>query len=114
MTLNVTPEQILIGVGALLLLVLVWRAGGRSSRAVARATRSSSRLVSLGGRILLNASLLVTAQYLVFVYADNFWIRLAVLAVPALFASWVLTKALTVTTVDLDPSRQARREGRRR
>lgn len=67
----------------------------------AKAARSSVRLVSLGGRVLVMAGLIVGVQWLVISHPSaNGWLLLAVLGVPALFASYALTRALTVTTWD--------------
>ncbi|WP_020659330.1 hypothetical protein [Amycolatopsis benzoatilytica] len=106
--LTVTPTQILAGVGVLLVLFWVWRAGSRRAKAAAEATRSGARLVSLVGRVLFNAGLIVAVQWVVIAHSGNRWLLLAVLGLPALFASYALTRAMTVTTVDA-----SKRGGRR-
>ncbi|SDZ24537.1 hypothetical protein SAMN05421504_11163 [Amycolatopsis xylanica] len=105
---NVTPTQLLAGVGVLLVLFWVWRAGACRAKAAAEATRSGARLVSLVGRVLFNAGLIVAVQWVVITHPGNQWLLLAVLGLPALFASYALTKAMTVTTVDT-----SKRGGRR-
>ncbi|GAB2869337.1 hypothetical protein [Lentzea nigeriaca] len=97
---SVTPTQVLAVVGVLLVLVLVWRAGSRRVKAAANAARSSVRLMSLGGRVVVNAVLIVIVQWVVVTHGGNGWLLFAVLGVPALLASYTLTKALTVTTYE--------------
>lgn len=109
MTFDLTYTELLAGVGVLLALLWVWRAGARRARAAADAARSGARLLSLGGRVLFTAGLIVGVQWLVISHSSaSKWLLLAVLGLPALFASYTLTRALTVTTVD-----QRRRGGRR-
>jgi hypothetical protein len=98
---HLTAQELLAGGGGLCALVWVWRAVGRRARAAADAARSGVRLVSLAGRVLLTASLLVGVQWGVITHPGNPWVTLAVLALPDLLAGYVLTRALTVTTVDL-------------
>jgi hypothetical protein len=52
MTINLTPAQMLAGIGALLLLFAVSRFGARKARRAADAARASARVVSLAGRVL--------------------------------------------------------------
>ncbi|WP_199444082.1 hypothetical protein [Umezawaea beigongshangensis] len=108
-TLSVTPTQLLAGLGVVLVLLFVWRSGARRAKAAANAARTSARFVSLAGRVLVNAALIVLVQWVVISYGRDLWLTLAALAVPALFASYTLTRALTVTTYE--PSR---RRGERR
>jgi len=105
---SVTPTQILAGVGVLLVLFWVWRAGARRAKAAAETARCGARLVSLVGRVLFNAGLIVAVQWVVIAHPGNRWMLLAVLGLPALFASYALTRAMTVTTVDT-----SKRGGRR-
>lgn len=106
--LTVTPTQILAGVGVLLVLFWVWRAGSRRAKAAAEAARSGARLVSLVGRVLFNAGLIVAVQWVVIAHPGSPWLLFAVLGLPALFASYALTRAMTVTTFDT-----SKRGGRR-
>ena len=107
MTFALTPTQLLAGLGVLLSLLTVWRAGARRARAAADAARAGARLLSLGGRVLFTAGLIVGVQWLVITHPSaNRWLLLAVLGLPALFSSYALTRALTVTTT-------GRRGGRR-
>src|SRR5919198_4819904 len=102
MTFNLTPEQVFAGVGVLLALLWVWRAGARRARAAADAARAGARLLSLFGRVLFIAGVIVGVQWLVITHpAANTWVLLAALGLPALFASYTLTRALTVTTMDI-------------
>jgi hypothetical protein len=101
MSFNLTPVQVLAGVGVLLALLWVWRAGARRARAAADAARAGARLLSLFGRVVFTAGLIVGVQWIVITNQDaGKWLLLAVLGLPALFASYTLTRALTVTTVD--------------
>src|ERR1044072_2916376 len=106
---NPSPAQGVGGVGALIWLFAGWRSGARRAKAAAEAARSGARLVSLAGLVLLNAGLIVEAQCLVIAHPGSRWLLLAVLGLPALFASYSLTRAMTVTTVDT-----SRRKGGRR
>jgi hypothetical protein len=108
-TINVTPTQIIAGLGVLLALFLVWRWSVRRARAAADAARAGARLLSLAGRVLFTAGLIVAVQWVVIMHPDNKWLLLAVLGLPALFASYALTRALTVTTVDSPRRRGGRR-----
>jgi len=108
MTLDLTSSHVIAAGGVLLALFLLWRAGVRRAKAAAEAVRTSARLVSLGGRVLFNAGLIVAMQWVVVTHPGNPWLLLAVLGLPALFASYALTRALTVTTIDT-----SRRGGRR-
>lgn len=108
-TINVTPVEILAGLGAVLVLFSVWRAGARRARAAADAARAGARLMSLTGRVVCNAALIVAVQWVVITYQANDWVLLVVLGLPALFASYSLTRALTVTTIDLPRQRGGRR-----
>lgn len=111
MAVDLTLTQVLAGIGVLLVLAWVWRAGARRARAAADAARSGARLLSLTGRVLFTAGVITGVQWLVITHpTGNAWVLLAVLGLPALFASYTLTRALTVTTLDV-PRR--RRGGRR-
>lgn len=113
MTLTVT--QVLAGAGGLLVLAWVWRTGARRARAAADAARSGARLVSLAGRVVFTAGVIVGVQWLVLTHPHvNGCAVLAALGLPALFASYALTRALTVTTVDLSTVGGRRRRGGRR
>ena len=108
-TINVTPTEVLAGIGVLLILLFLWRWSARRARAAADAARAGVRLLSLAGRVLFTAALIVAVQWVVISHPDNKWLLLAVLGLPALFASFALTRALTVTTVDSPRRRGGRR-----
>lgn len=109
-TINLTSTQIIASVGVLLALLLVWRWSVRRARAAADAARAGARLMSLAGRVLFTAALIVSVQWLVITRPGaNVWLLLAALGLPALFASYSLTRALTVTTVDAPRRRGGRR-----
>lgn len=110
MTFNLTVEQVLAGVGVLVVLAWVWRAGARRAKAAAHAARSGARLLSLTGRVLFTAGLIVGVQWLVITHPSvNGWAVLAALGLPALFSSYTLVRALTVTTLDVPRKRGERR-----
>jgi hypothetical protein len=114
MPLHLTATQFLAGIGVVLILLTVWRASARRARAAADTARAGARLLSLTGRVVVTAGAIVGVQWVVIAYPiGNRWVLLAVLALPALFASYTLTRALTVTTVDMPQARRGRRDGRR-
>jgi hypothetical protein len=102
---SLSPVEIIAGVGALVTLLTVWRAGARRARAAADMARGGARLVSLAGRVLFSAGLIVAVQWVVITHGGNGWLLLAVLGGPALFASYSLTRALTITTGDMPKHR---------
>ena len=106
---TVTPTEALAAFLGLFVLVWLWRASARRARAAARAARAGTRLMSLAGRIVFNAGLIVAAQWVVILHPGNGWLLLAVLGLPALLASYTLTRALTVTTYDLPAHRRGGR-----
>ena len=108
-TINLTPTQVIAAIGVLLALFMFWRWTVRRARAAADAARAGARLLSLAGRVLFTAGLIVAVQWVVIMHPDNKWLLLAVLGLPALFASYTLTRALTVTTVDNPRRRGGRR-----
>lgn len=109
MAVNLTPTEILAALGVLLTVVMMWRSGTRRARRAAEAAHAASRVVSLAGRVLVTAGLIVGVQWIVITYAAGgtlFWVALAG---PALIASHVLTRLLTVTSLHT-----TRRRGERR
>ncbi|MBP2474728.1 hypothetical protein JOF53_003600 [Crossiella equi] len=104
-----TATQAAVGLAVLLALTLVWRAGARRAKASATAARPRGRLVSLAGRVVTNAALIVIAQWAVITYGQNRWLLLAALAGPALLASYTLTSALTVTAIEVPRNRGGHR-----
>jgi len=109
MTVNVTLTQVLALVGVLVIVVMMWRSGTRRARHAAQAAHAASRVVSLAGHVLATAGVIVGTQWLVITYAPGstlFWVALAL---PALITAHVLTRAFTVTSVDLTYRRGERR-----
>lgn len=100
-SINLSPVDVVAALGALFVLVSTWRAGARRARTAAQAARAGARLGSLAGRVLVNAALIVAVQWVVITYRGNEWLLLGVLALPALFASYTLTRALTVSSLDM-------------
>ncbi|WP_329067370.1 hypothetical protein [Amycolatopsis sp. NBC_01480] len=111
MTVNFTPTQILAGIGVLLVLVAVWRYSARKARRAADAARASSRVVSLASRVLLTGAGFVGVQWLVLAHVHNPTLVLVVLGVPDLIAAYVLTRAVTVTSMDTTSTGASRRRG---
>ncbi|GAB1513240.1 hypothetical protein [Actinophytocola sp. KF-1] len=64
MTTALTVEQVAIGAACLLVLAWVWRAGARRARAAADGARAGARLLSLTGRVLFTAGVIVGVQWL--------------------------------------------------
>ena len=69
MTLTLTPLNVLAGLGVLLAVFLVWRGSLRRARAAADAARAGARVVSLAGRVVLTAAVIVGVQWIVIRYA---------------------------------------------
>ena len=101
MTINLTPTQLLAALGVLVIVVMMWRSGTRRARRAAAAAHAASQVVSLAGQVLITAGVIVGAQWLVITYAPGSTLFWVVLALPALIAGHVLTKALTVTSLDV-------------
>jgi bacteriorhodopsin len=100
-TVNLTPTQVVAVIVLLVVVVMMWRSGTRRAHRAAQAAHAASRVVSLAGQVLSTAGVIVGAQWLVITYALGstlFWVALAL---PALIAGHVLTKALTVTSVEV-------------
>ncbi|MCU1687986.1 MAG: hypothetical protein JWQ81_8725 [Amycolatopsis sp.] len=111
MTVNLTAVQILAGIGVLLALVGMWKIGTRRARKAADTARASARVVSLAGRVLLAGAAMGGVQWLVISHPGNVTLLLVVIAAPDLVAAYVLTKVLTVTSMD---TTKPRRGGGRR
>lgn len=96
-----SPALMLSGLVAVLVLWVAWRLSIRRARKAAKAARGGVRLLSLTGRVVVGALLISGVQWLALTHPDTSgWVKLAALAVPAMFASWVLVRALTVAAVD--------------
>ncbi|WP_016697527.1 hypothetical protein [Actinoalloteichus spitiensis] len=102
--------HLLAGAGVGLAAVMLWRAGTRRGKAVAERAYGRVRLLSLTGRVVVSAALIVLTQWTVVAARVDTSVLLVVLGVPALFAGYTLTRALTVTSNDLD----RRKDGRHR
>ncbi len=85
---------------AVLAMVIKAGAGARRARAAAEIARVGTGAVSLVGRVLVTAGVIAGAQWLVITYAaTNTTLLWVMLGLPALFAAYTLTKALTVTEI---------------
>ena len=100
-------ELFLAGMAALAVtsVVVKAKAGVRRARAAADIARAGSSPVSLVGRVLVTALVIVGVQWLVLTHAENVSLRWVVLGFPALVTACTLTKALTV--VEINPTRKA-------
>lgn len=106
---ELSPELVLVGLAAVLALWVAWRLSVRRARKASEAARGGVRLLSLTGRVVVGALLISGAQLLALTHPGaSGWVKLAALAVPAMLASWVLVRALTVTAVN-DHARGRRR-----
>lgn len=96
-TITVTPPMLFAGLGILLGLWMIWRAGKRKAKAAADAARTGARAVSLIGRVLVIGGLITGVQWVVVTYAaGNTTLLLAVLGLPALLCAATLARTLTV------------------
>ncbi|MFN2496880.1 MAG: hypothetical protein ABR608_13375 [Pseudonocardiaceae bacterium] len=109
MILTLSPTEVLAALGVLLVLVMVWRSGTRRARRAADAARAGSRVVSLAGRVLVTAGVIVGMQWVAITYTPGSTLFWVMLAAPALIAGHVLTRALTVTSLDTTRHRGDRR-----
>lgn len=105
-------ELFLGGMAAFALLAIVIKSqdGARRARAAADIACVGTNPVSLIGRVLTTALVIVGVQWLVITHASNHMLLWVVLGFPALLASYTLTKALTV--FEIRPSSHGR-SGRR-
>jgi hypothetical protein len=110
MTLNLTATQIVVGAGVLLVLFSLWRFSARKARRAAEAAQAGARVVSLAGRVLFTGAAFTGVQWLVITHPGSPLLLLVVLGLPNLIASYVLTRVLTVTSLDTT----SRRGGGRR
>ncbi len=101
MTVNLTPTQVFAVLGLLVIVVMMWRSGTRRARRAARAAHAASRVVSLAGQVMVTAGVIVGMQWAAITYAPGSTLFWVVLALPALITGHVLTKALTVTSLDV-------------
>lgn len=101
MTIDVTPTQVLAALGVLVMMVMMWRSGTRRARRAAQAAHAASRVVSLAGHVVITASVIVGVQWAAITYAAGSTLFWVVLAIPALITGHVLTKAFTLTSLDV-------------
>jgi hypothetical protein len=106
-------ELFLGGMAALAVLWVVVKAqaGVRRAQAAAEIARVGTSPVSLLGRVLVTALVIVGVQWLVLTHSTNVTLRCVVLGLPALATAYTLVKALTV--VQVNPTRRGRGGGRR-
>jgi len=110
MTLQLTPVELLAGRGATVTLLAMWRISVRAARRAAETARAGVRLMSLAGRVVVTAAVIVSVQWVVLTHAaGNVTLVALVLGAPALLAGHTLTRALTVTASDTPRRRGDRR-----
>lgn len=109
MSVHLTSTDVLVGLGGLVALVMVWRISVRAARRAADAARASVRVASLSGRVLVTAAVLAAVQWVVITHPGNSVVLWVVLGLPDLLAGYSLTRALTVTTMDVPHRRGGRR-----
>lgn len=97
------------GMAALGVLSVVVKASARRAAMAAEIARVGTSPVSLLGRVLVTALVIVSVQWLVITHPGNRTLLLVVLAFPALVALFTLVKALTVTEIRPSRSRGGRR-----
>ena len=83
--------------------------GARRAATAAEIARVGTSPVSLLGRVLVTALVIVGVQWLVITHPGHRTLLLVVLGFPALVTSFTLVKALTVTEIRPSQSRGARR-----
>jgi hypothetical protein len=105
-------ELFLAGMAAFALLTIALKAqsGTRRARAAADIARVGTSAVSLIGRVLTTGLVIVGVQWLVITHPSNHTLLWVVLGLPALLASYTLTKALTV--FEIRPSSYGRSDRR--
>jgi hypothetical protein len=98
-------ELFLGGMAALAVLAVVVKAkaGVRRAQAAAEIARVGTSPVSLLGRVVVTAVVIVGVQWLVITHPGNRTLLLVVLGFPALVTAFTLVKALTV--IEVRPSR---------
>jgi hypothetical protein len=110
MNLQLTPVELLAGLGGVVVLFTGGRFSVRAARRAAETARAGARLMSLAGRVVVAAAVIVSAQWVVLTHASgNVTLVVVVLTLPALLAGYTLTRGLTVTTLDTPRRRGGRR-----
>lgn len=113
MTLNLTTTHLPAETSVPLVPITVWRVSARQARTTADTPRAGTGLVPLTGRVVPTAAAIVGAQRLIITHPGRNARGLpAVLGLPAPFAAYTPTRALTVTQIN--PSPRRRRGGGRR
>jgi hypothetical protein len=105
-------ELLLGGMAACALLAITVRGqtGIRRARAAADIARVGTSAVSLIGRVLTTGLVIVGVQWLVITHPSNQTLVWVVLGLPALLASYTLTKTLTI--FEIRPSCHGRSDRR--
>jgi hypothetical protein len=109
MNLQLTPLEMLAGLGVVVVLVTAWRMTVKAARRAAETARTSARLMSLAGRVLMTTAVIGGVQWVMLTHAAGHITLIVVLGVPDLLAGYALTRALTVTTSDMSRQRGGRR-----
>ena len=95
------------GVAALAVISVIVkaRAGVKSAQAAAEIAQVGTSPVSLIGRVVATALVIVGVQWLVITRSDNVVLWWVVLGFPALITAYTLTKALTVMQISTSQRR---------
>ena len=100
-------ELFLGGVAALAVVSVIVkaRAGVKSAQAAAGIARGGASPVSLVGRVVVSALVIVGVQWLLITHSDNVLLWWVVLGFPALITAYTLMKALTVMQISTSQRR---------
>jgi hypothetical protein len=95
------------GVAALAIIssIVKARAGVKSAQAAAEIARVGTSPVSLVGRVVVTALVIVGVQWFVISHSENVLLWWVVLGFPALITAYTLTKALTVMQISTSQRR---------
>lgn len=95
---------------ALIAITVTAQTGARRARAAADIARVATSAVSLIGCVLTTGLVIVGVQWIVITHPSNQTLLWVVLGLPALLASYTLTKALTI--FEIRPSSHSRSDRR--
>jgi hypothetical protein len=95
MSIDLSPTQVVAGLGVGLALLMVFGSGARRGRRAADAASGASRLGSLAGYLLGTAGVIVGVQWWAITYAPGSMLFWVALIVPALITAHALTRSVT-------------------
>lgn len=94
-----------VGFLAVLGVLALLSGSRRKAKQAARLARDTGRAVSLLGRALVAAGVIVALQWAVITYTHNLTLTLAVLGGPALLSGWAAARAMTLTPITIQKGR---------